>query len=111
MPALPGPYEILELGDQGSLSFQPLKWTEGEITIRPRFQEEAKTITAIRVWVGADVKPLFPDYYDVTAQTLVAQLRPILQRDDFRNLVITITKYGVAPKARYQVKAVPKLAT
>lgn len=104
MPDLEGPYEILELGDQGSLTFQPLAWKEGEMTINPRFQKEPKTITAIRVWVGEDVKPLFPDYYDLTAQTLVAQMRPILQRADFRELVITITKYGVPPKARYQVK-------
>lgn len=107
MPELEGPYEILELGDQGSLTFQPLKWKEGDMTINPRFQAEPKTIRAIRVWVGEDVKPLFPDYYDVTAQTLVAQLRPILKRADFRNLIITITKFGVPPKARYQVKVAP----
>lgn len=104
MPELAGPYEILELGDQGSLTFRPLQWKEGEMTINPRFQKEPKTITAIRVWVGPDVKPLFPDYYDITAQTLVAQLRPILQREDFKDLEITITKFGVPPKARYQVK-------
>lgn len=108
MPELKGPYEILELGDQGSLTFQPLQWTEGDVVIRPRFQAEPKTIQAIRVWVGPDVKPLFPDYYDITAQTLVAQLRPILQRDDFRSLWITITKYGVPPKARYQVNVKAK---
>jgi hypothetical protein len=104
MPELQGPYEILELGDQGSLKFKPLNWTEGDVTIHPRFQSEPKTIRAIRVWVGEDVKPLFPDYYDITAQTLVAQLRPILQREDYRDLIITITKHGVPPKARYQVK-------
>lgn len=103
MPPLLGPYEILELGDQGSLTFKPLNWVEGEVTIHPRFQDGPKTVTAIRIWVGPEVKPLFPDYYDITAQTLVAQLRPILQRADYHELVITITKFGVPPKARYQV--------
>jgi len=104
VPELTGPYEILELGDQGSLSFSPLSWAEGEMVIHPRFQAAPKTIHAIRIWVGPEVKPLFPDYYDITAQTLVAQLLPVLQRADYRELTIVITKHGVAPKARYEVK-------
>ena len=104
---LEGPYEILELGDGGSLTLHPLAWAEGEMTIHPRFQRSPKLINVIRVWVPTSDKPLFPDYFDLTAATLVAQMRPILRRTDFRELAITITKHGVAPKARYSVTVAP----
>jgi len=29
---------------------------------------------------------------------------PILERPDFTELLITVTKYGVAPKARFKVE-------
>ena len=104
MPELEGPYEILELGDGGTLTLHPLRWTKGTMTIHPRYQRGPKTINVLRVWVPGEDKPLFPDYFDVTAATLVAQLEPILKRSDLQELEVVITKHGVPPKARYSVE-------
>jgi hypothetical protein len=103
LPQLEGPYEILELGDGGKLVLHPQKFSTGTMLIHPRWQPAGKTIKALRVWVPQSDKPLFPDYFDLTAATLVAQVEPILQRSDLRGLELTITKRGVAPKARYEV--------
>ncbi len=103
LPQLEGPYEILELGDGGSLMLHPKAFTTGTMLIHPRWKPEGKTIKAIRIWVPEGDKPLFPDYFDITASTLVAQLEPVLRRSELRGLELTITKHGVAPKARYQV--------
>ena len=104
MPALEGPYEILELGDGGTLVLHPQRWAKGTMVIHPRFQREPKTINVIRVWVPTADKPLFPDYFDITAATLVAQIEPILKRSDLLELEIAITKHGIPPKARYAVE-------
>ena len=101
---LQGPYEILELGDGGSLALHPTAFTTGQMTIHPRWLPQGKVIKVIRIWVPESDKPLFPDYFDITASTLVAQLEPILRGADLRGLEITITKHGIAPKARYQVR-------
>lgn len=103
LPRLEGPYEILELGDGGSLVLHPQAFTVGTMLIHPRWQPAGKTIKAIRVWVPQSDKPLFPDYFDLTAATLVAQVEPVLKRSDLRGLELTITKHGVAPKARYEL--------
>lgn len=100
---LEGPYEILELGDGGTLTLHPLAFSTGTMLIHPRWQPQGKRIKAIRVWVPESDKPLFPDYFDITASTLVAQLEPVLRRSDLRGLELVITKHGVAPKARYTV--------
>ena len=102
-PPLERPFEILELGDGGTLVLHPQAFTVGSMVIHPRWQPEGKTIRAIRIWVPQSDKPLFPDYFDITAATLVAQLEPVLKRSDLRGLELTITKHGVAPKARYEV--------
>lgn len=104
MVKLEGPYEILELGDGGSLELHPTAFTTGTMVIHPRWLPAGKTIKVIRIWVPESDKPLFPDYFDITASTLVAQLEPILRASDLRGLAITITKHGIAPKARYQVR-------
>lgn len=104
MPELEGPYEILELGDGGSLTLHPQRWKKGTMTIHPRFQRGPKVINVIRVWVPEEDKPLFPDYFDITAATLVAQIEPILKRSDLLDLEIVITKHGIPPKARYSVE-------
>jgi hypothetical protein len=101
---LEGPYEIFELGDGGKYTFRPTKWKLGWMEIHPRWLPKPKRIKALRIWIPEEYKPLFPDYWDVTAQTLIAQLVPILERPDFTELLITVTKYGVAPKARFKVE-------
>jgi len=73
------------------------------ITTRMNATPVTKTVSAIRIHVDPRYKPIGVPYWDITAGTLQAQIRPILQRPDFTRLIITIRKYGEAPTARFQV--------
>lgn len=103
LAVLPKPYELLELGDGGSVEFPVLKWEHGTMTIQPRDGRQAKEIEVLRVHVPPEVKPIFPDYYDITATTLIAQVLPVLQAPGWEARRFKVQKFGVAPRARFQV--------
>jgi len=100
---LPGPMEILDLADGETRSFRVTRWERGSTTITPRFPgaQGEKVIEVLRVHVTTDSKPTPPYYYDITSKTLQAQMIPYLSNRGFENLVFTVTKYGVAPRARF----------
>lgn len=98
---LPGPYEILELGDGGKKELVIEHYRVGRMTIHPRGGAGVKDIVALRVHVPDRIKPLYPDYYDITAQTLIAQMLPVLDAGDYQERLFVITKYGTGPSARF----------
>ncbi len=51
MGALAGPFEILELGDGGSVTTTVERFEEGEMLIHPRDGREPKTIAVLRIYV------------------------------------------------------------
>jgi len=107
LPNLAGPYEILELGDGGIKDLLILKYQVGKMVIRPRPQGVAKEIVALRAFVPTEIKPLYPDYYDITSQTLIAQLLPILEAGGFEKKRFTIKKVGMGPQARFALSSTP----
>jgi len=100
---LPGPFEILELDDGETLETKILRWDLGEVTIHPSYKPEGKDILALRIHVPEESKEYFPWYWDITSQTLVAQLIPYLRAPGFENKEYSITKHGVAPRARFSL--------
>ena len=106
MAPLPGPFEILEMSDGEVRELHILSWQSGEMLISPRDGRGPKTITAVRVFVPPTDKLAFPFYWDLTATTLVAQVLPILQSRPAGGVELRLSKYGVAPKARYSVAVV-----
>jgi len=52
-------------------------------------------------------KALFPDYWDISSKTLVAQLLPQLRLPGYEGKKFTITNYGIAPKARFTLEVRP----
>lgn len=104
MAKLEGPYEILELEDGGILETRVEKWEEGEVEIHPGYRPEGKLITAIRIHVPKDRKEFFPWYWDITSQTLVAQIRPFLEAPGYERKTFKITKHGVPPRARFTLE-------
>ena len=106
MSELPGPVELLELPDGESRSFRALRYDKGTLRVVPKHQPEGKIVTALRVHVPLEDKPLFPHYWDLTAATLVAQLEPHLQRPDLARLRFTITARGIGPRKRFEVQTV-----
>lgn len=104
METLPGPFEILELGDGETLTTRVLKWRVGEVEIHPAYKPEGKMIMALRIEVPEVDKEFFPYYWDITSQTLLAQLVPHLEQPGFERKTFRITKHGMAPRARFSLE-------
>lgn len=106
---LVGPYELLDLPDRGSVRLRIVTWEQGIITIHPRFEgaPAEKDIPVLRVHLAEGVKPYPPMYWDITSKTLMAQLLPLLLERGYERYEYVITKYGVAPKARFTLERVP----
>ena len=107
MATLEGPVELLELKDGESRTFTVERWEQGELMIRPAHRPDGKVVPQLRLHVSTADKPTFPHYWDVTATTLVAQLRPWLQRPDRARWRITVKAQGVGEKKRFSVETRP----
>lgn len=104
---LEGPYEIFELVHNETRELQITNWQLGEVTIYPAHKPAGKTINALRVWVPEETKDNFPYYWDITSKTLVAQMLPQLKQPGYKDKKFVITKFGVAPKARFSLEVRP----
>lgn len=107
MATLADPRELLELGDGESRTFTVLRWELGEAVIRPRHQPDGKDVPHLRLHVPPQDKPTFPQYWDVHAKTLVAQLLPWLRSADLPRTRFTVTAHGVGEKKRFSVETRP----
>jgi len=108
---LPPPFEILDLADGESIEMQIKKWELGLGIIVPRVIGVEKEIRILRVWVDPRYKLTVPYYWDITSGTLQAGLLPYLEKPNFTKLIFKITKYGVAPRARFTLEVRPKEKT
>jgi len=106
---LQGPIELLDLADRGSVRLRVTYWERGSLEIHPRYEgaPASKEVEALRVHLAPGVKEYPPMYYDITSKTLMAQLLPLLLERGYERYTFVITKYGVAPRARFTLEAVP----
>ena len=102
---LAGPYEIFEMTDGETRTFQVASWKLGTIGIQTAEAPAGKLVKTLRIYVPQIHKPLGVNWWDVTSQTLIAQLLPYLELPGFETKKFTVTKYGVKPKARFTVQA------
>lgn len=104
---LAGPYEIFELVDEETYQMRIIKWQTGNVLIHPADKPDGKVVKALRVWVPKEVKDFFPPYWDITSQRLGAQMIGYLEQPRYQDKVFTITKHGIAPKARFTLEVRP----
>jgi len=106
MTILPGPYELLELVDKAALELLITGYQKGEVVIHPRYAgaPASKTITAMRVYVDPTTKPMGPAWWDITSQTLIAQLEPFLKGITAAPRRFKLVAHGIAPAKRYSVE-------
>lgn len=106
---LVGPMEFLDLPDRGSVRIRIVSWERGstEINTIRRGREVRVEIPILRVHVTAASKPYPPMYYDISSKTLTAQMLPFLMERGFERFEYVITKFGVAPRARFTLERVP----
>jgi hypothetical protein len=105
---LPAPYEIMELADLQSASLHVESYELGYMVIKPRWPgaPSEKEILAMRLKVSTKDKPIGLPFWDLTAQTLIAQLRPLLERRMHEGRVVKITAHGGGPSKRFTVEIV-----
>jgi len=82
---------------------------DGEIEIHPKYPgaPPVKIIKALRVLVSAGTKPLGPPYWDITSQTLIATIKPLLAASKVSPFKCRLTAHGVAPSKRYSLEILP----
>ena len=109
MRRLPGPYEILDLPDGGSVRIRVVSYERGSVIIHPKYAgaPAEKEIPVLRVHLASGVKPYPPMYWDITSKTLTAQMLPMLMEPGFEKYEFVVTKHGVAPRARFTLERVP----
>jgi hypothetical protein len=107
VPPLLGPFEVFDIPSNAPRSLTVSKWQLGSMWIKPRDSRPPRQVVALRVWVSTEDKPLYPDYYDMTAQTLVPQIVPLLEASPGKPVRLTITKFGEGPTGRFMVMRHP----
>jgi Mg2+/citrate symporter len=108
LPALPPPYDLLEMRDGQSLMFTVVDYRLGTMTIVPRGGQSKKMIYALRVHVDPSDKPTVPHYWDLTAGLLIAELWSLLEQSAGARRRFRITRTGVAERGRFTVESVPQ---
>jgi len=100
------PYEILELRDGEAVKLSITKFELGRMVIKPRYPgaPSEKEILALRLHVSAGVKAVGPPFWDVTSQTLIAQLKPHLDDLVKTGREFGITAHGEAPRKRFTLE-------
>lgn len=75
--------------------------------IHPRHQPGVaeKEVQALRVHVDRKHKGIGMPYWDITSQTLIAQIFPILQASKDTSKPIRIKAFGAGPSKRFQVSS------
>jgi hypothetical protein len=103
LPELPGPYEYWDMKDGETRKIRVLRWELGWTTIQPREQPPGTTkrVRVLRLHLPPDIKPTLPYYWDISSNHLREALMPYLTQPGYEKYTYVITKYGVAPSARF----------
>ena len=106
MELLVEPYEYLELADGASVRLVIDRFEWGESVIKPRYEgaPEEKRIPVLRLWPAAGYKPTGAPWWDVTAKTLQARLRPYLADLVAAKKEFVITAHGSGRRKRFSVE-------
>jgi len=103
MAVLDPPAELLDQVPGEPTTFRVLRWLRGELQIQTRSSPASKVVSAVRIWVPAEDKPVGAPYWDITAGNLIARLLPVLDQLRASGRPIRVTKHGQPPVARHQV--------
>jgi hypothetical protein len=101
---LAGPYELFDLADGETREFRAIRYEMGVVRIQTAVVPAGKDVVGLRIFVTAASKPVGVNWWDVTSRTLIAQLLPYLEAPGLEVRQFSVTKLGVAPKARFMVK-------
>jgi hypothetical protein len=103
---LQGPSEIFEIEDGVTVDLSISSWVIDQAVIRPAHAPQGKVIEVLRVFVPTSAKAHFPYYWDITATTLIAQLRPWLEKPGFETKKFRVTAHGAGVQKRFALEVV-----
>jgi len=106
LPVLPAPVETFDLEAGESKVLRVARWELFKHLITPRWPgaPPEKLTLALRCWMVPGYEGPRAPYWDIHQGHLISILVPILQRPDFPDLEIEITKVGHPPKAYFEVR-------
>jgi hypothetical protein len=98
---------ILELQDRQGIIITPIKYELFDYIIYPKYlQGQPKKIKVLRIYVPKEEMLFGPGYWDITSQTLIATLLPILKTKTLGTFKVQIVAIGVAPAKRFSVTVI-----
>ena len=105
---LPKPAEFLELMNTQSFQISPLDYDEGLMTITPKppNPQIPKEIVVLRLYYDKDPTLAGLDYVDISSQTLIAQLSPMIDSIIRDKRTVKITAFGEGVKKRFTVQVI-----
>lgn len=104
MATLPAPAALIDWRPDMTVAFVPVKWELGTDRIFPPHAPTGKDVRVLRVHVREQDVEHFPRYHDFTAESVIAQLQPMLDDAIGRRKMVTITARGIPPKRRFTVE-------
>src|SRR5262249_31493911 len=102
--AIQSPFEILDSRRQRDWTFTPIGYEEGVMTINTAEVPDGKLVQVARVTVDRASKPHAPYYWDVTAKTLIPELRELIPFAIKSKRTVTIHAIGYGVETRFSVE-------
>jgi len=106
LPVLPEPVETFDLMSDESITLKVSRWGLYQHLIHPTWPgapPEKLTIT-LRLWMQPGYEGPRAPYWDLHQGHLISMLYPFLQKPDYKDYEIIITKRGTPPKAYFEVE-------
>ena len=106
LPSLPEPVETFDVEDGEITTFKVERWGIYQHIIHPTWPgaPAEKLVIALRLWQQEKYRPPRAPYWDIHQGHLISMLMPFLQRVDYKDYEIIVTKRGVAPKAYFELE-------
>jgi len=106
LPTLPEPVETFDLVTNEKIVLKVVKWGLFQHLIHPRWPgaPAEKLTISLRLWMAPGYESPRAPYLDLHQGHLISILYPFLQKPDYKDFEIIITKRGAAPKAYFEVE-------
>jgi hypothetical protein len=106
LPTLPEPVETFDLATNESRVLRIIRWGLYQHLIHPRWAggPAEKLTISLRVWMAPGYESQRAPYWDIHQGHLISLLYPFLQKPDYKDFEVIVTKRGEAPKAYFEVE-------
>jgi hypothetical protein len=106
LPTLPEPVETFDISTDETIKIRIIRWQLFKHLIHPQVPGAPieKLTLALRIWLAPGYGTPRAPYFDIHQGHLISLLMPFLQREDYKDYEVIITKRGSPPKAYFEVE-------